>query len=203
MTSECKLRKVFFSILLFFYTMVDGYVFTGFKEHDNHQNESLNSSSCLNGKVSVYGECVCRPCWEGVFCNRYTDYYAPRFLVHKATAVVPSNVTGAVYRAWSSDEDLGLTCPLGPGESTRCPCASVRYQLFSPPGDHHFALHPDTGILSRTEPPPANLEEGTTYTYKLMVQSTPVQGYTEDLLYDILDLEIFVGNPYIRKIPWT
>lgn len=40
--------------------------------------------------------------------------------------------TGVVYKAVAEDEDLGLTCPLGPGRNTRCPCASVRYHLLTP-----------------------------------------------------------------------
>ncbi|ROT66010.1 hypothetical protein C7M84_015986 [Penaeus vannamei] len=50
---------------------------------------------------------------------------------------------------FSTDDDLGLTCPLGPGESARCPCASVTYQLFSGPGDRRFILDPDTGVLKQ------------------------------------------------------
>ena len=75
---------------------------------------------------------------------------------------------GVVYRAWSTDEDLGLTCPLGPGESARCPCASVSYQLFAAPGDRHFILDPVSGILSRNNE--THLRAGEAYTYKLMVQ---------------------------------
>lgn len=41
------------------------------------------------------------------------------------------------------------------------------------------------------------------FNFLLHSTGTPVQGYTEDLLYDILDLEIFVGSPFVRKIPWT
>lgn len=78
--------------------------------------------------------------------------------------------TGPVYRAWATDGDLGLTCPLGPGEASRCPCAAVNYQLFAAPGDHHFYLHQSTGVLSRNLSVP--LYPGTTHNYKLMVQST-------------------------------
>nr|XP_053638171.1 uncharacterized protein LOC128692871 [Cherax quadricarinatus] len=135
------------------------------------------------------------------FDSSEVDYYSPRFLVHAATAVLPVNATGVVYRAWSTDEDLGLTCPLGPGDSARCPCASVTYQLFAPPGDHHFLLDPVSGILTRNTN--TSLQPGTAYTYKLMVQGTPLAGQMEELLYDLLDLRIYVSADYIKKIPWT
>lgn len=163
-----------------------------------------NNTRCMNGILDEESICVCNPCWDGPNCETYVDLYSPRFLVHAATAVVPENVTDGVYRAWSRDEDLGLTCPLGPGQSSRCPCASVAYQLFAPPGDHKFTLDPATGVLSRAKPEAAGaLIPGTTYTYKLMVQSVPVKGITDDLQYDILDLKIYVSPYYVRKIPWT
>ncbi|XP_071526053.1 uncharacterized protein [Panulirus ornatus] len=165
------------------------------------QQRTRNYSSCVNGYLEEDLTCSCSPCWEGPTCATYVDYYAPRFLVHAATAVLPLNATGVVYRAWSTDEDLGLTCPLGPGESARCPCASVVYQLFAPPGDHHFLLDQVSGILSRNNE--TSLEAGTTYTYKLMVQGTPAAGQMEELLYDLLDLRIYVSAEYVKKIPWT
>ncbi|KAG7160111.1 hypothetical protein Hamer_G012651, partial [Homarus americanus] len=128
-------------------------------------------NSCLNGYTSEEVPCICYPCWGGNYCQHYEDSYAPRFLVHAATAVVPENITGAVYRAWATDGDLGLTCPLGPGgEAGRCPCAYVTYQLFAAPGDHRFALHQDTGVLTRNLSG-APLLPGQTYAYKLMVQN--------------------------------
>ncbi|KAF2366146.1 hypothetical protein FHG87_003103 [Trinorchestia longiramus] len=164
---------------------------------------------CEHGRVTrsaIDQQCQCYPCWSGSDCNTYVDNYAPRFLVHRATAVVPVNTTGSAYRAWASDDDLGLTCPLGPGESARCPCASFSYQLFSPSGDHRFALHPSTGLLVRRRANQTDesnaLEEGNTYNYKLMVQSVLVPGYSKERLYDILDLEIFVGPPTLEKTPW-
>lgn len=161
-----------------------------------------NNTRCVNGMLDEESTCICNPCWDGPICETYVDLYSPRFLVHAATAVVPENVTGGVYRAWSRDEDLGLTCPLGPGQSSRCPCASVAYQLFAPPGDHKFTLDSATGVLSRALEG-AILIPGSTYTYKLMVQSVPVKGITDDLQYDILDLKIYVSPYYVRKIPWT
>ncbi|XP_066962049.1 uncharacterized protein [Macrobrachium rosenbergii] len=165
-------------------------------QYGGHKNVS-----CINGYITEENTCNCRPCWEGSRCQRYVDYYAPRFLVHSATAVIPPNATGVVYRAWSTDEDLGLTCPLGPGESARCPCAAVTYQLFAPPGDRHFLLDSVTGLLTRNMN--TTLYPGATYTYKLMVQGVPVDGRARDLWYDLLDLRIYVSVDYIRKIPWT
>ncbi|XP_042234173.1 uncharacterized protein LOC121874213 [Homarus americanus] len=118
------------------------------EEEDRHLQHINNNTSCVNGDLQEDFTCTCHPCWDGPTCATYVDYYAPRF-VHAATAVLPVNATGVVYRAWSTDEDLGLTCPLGPGDSARCPCASVTYQLFAPPGDHHFLLDQVSGILSR------------------------------------------------------
>ncbi|XP_069991953.1 uncharacterized protein [Penaeus vannamei] len=170
------------------------------------------SKSCVNGKLVNPKTCLCNPCWEGESCTKYVDLYAPRFLVHAATAVLPVNASGVVYRAWSTDEDLGLTCPLGPGEPARCPCAAVTYQLFSSPGDRHFELDPATGVLSRPAPPSASpsspgayapLRTGRTYAYKLMVQGLPHEDHTEGLLYDLLDLKIYVSADYTRKVPWT
>ncbi|XP_037796621.1 uncharacterized protein LOC119591937 [Penaeus monodon] len=160
-----------------------------------------NITSCLNGDKTEESACSCHPCWEGEFCHVYEDHYSPRFLVHAATAVVPENITGPVYRAWATDGDLGLTCPLGPGEASRCPCAAVNYQLFAAPGDHHFFLHQSTGVLSRNLSVP--LYPGTTHNYKLMVQSTPKRERIQDLQYDILDLKIYVSPDYVTIIPWT
>ncbi|XP_018011633.1 uncharacterized protein LOC108668886 [Hyalella azteca] len=170
-------------------------------------NDSISDTGCRHGRrqqAEAGRGCHCYPCWSGSDCNTYVDNYAPRFLVHRATAVVPVNVTGSTYRAWALDDDLGLTCPLGPGESARCPCASFTYQLFSPSGDHRFALHPSTGLLVRRRPAATtgDLQEGKTYKYKLMVQSVLVPGYSKERLYDILDLEIFVGPANLQKTPW-
>ncbi|XP_042872580.1 uncharacterized protein LOC122253498 [Penaeus japonicus] len=174
---------------------------------------NFTSKSCVNGRLIDARTCLCNPCWEGESCTKYVDLYAPRFLVHAATAVLPINASGVVYRAWSTDEDLGLTCPLGPGEPARCPCAAVTYQLFSSPGDRHFVLDSATGVLSRPAPPPASsspaaksyapLRTGRTYTYKLMVQGLPHDDQSEELLYDLLDLKIYVSSDYARKVPWT
>ncbi|XP_042885816.1 uncharacterized protein LOC122261999 [Penaeus japonicus] len=124
-----------------------------------------------------------------------------RFLIHAATVVLPVNASGVVYRAWSTDDDLGLTCPLGPGESARCPCASVTYQLFSGPGDRHFVLDPDTGVLSRISS--TSLQPGRSYKYKIMVQGAPEGKQKVDLQYDLLDLKVYVTEDHVRKIPWT
>ncbi|KAK8396718.1 hypothetical protein O3P69_005002 [Scylla paramamosain] len=166
------------------------------QQHHNH-----NISRCVNGYLQEDYTCSCHPCWDGLTCDTYVDNYAPRFLVHAATAVLPTNATGVVYRAWSTDEDLGLTCPLGPGESARCPCASVSYQLFAAPGDRHFTLDPVSGILSRSND--THLRPGESYTYKLMVQGTSMAGQRQPLLYDLLDLRIYVSSDYVKKIPWT
>ncbi|XP_042216037.1 protein jagged-1-like [Homarus americanus] len=179
----------------------DGGVAEGVAEgvihHQHHHNYS-----CENGELRGGWRCECDPCWEGDTCLTYVDYYTPRFLVHAATAVLPVNATGVVYRAWSTDEDLGLTCPLGPGDSARCPCAAVNYRLFAAPGDNHFSLDPVTGILSRNTQVPLNV--GATYIYKLMVQGMSMDGQEEeDLPYDLLTLKVYVSADYVRKIPWT
>nr|XP_053626486.1 uncharacterized protein LOC128684352 [Cherax quadricarinatus] len=162
------------------------------------------SLGCVNG-FARGGKCLhlLSPFWGGgSYCQSYEDNYAPRFLVHAATAVVPENITGAVYRAWATDGDLGLTCPLGSEGPGRCPCAAVTYQLFAAPGDHRFALHQDTGVLTRNTSG-ATLLPGQTYAYKLMVQSLPKRERVQDLQYDILDLKIYVSPDYVKIIPWT
>ncbi|XP_071533371.1 uncharacterized protein [Panulirus ornatus] len=160
-----------------------------------------NHSRCENGEVMPDWSCECDPCWEGEACLTYVDYYTPRFLVHAATTVLPANATGVVYRAWSTDEDLGLTCPLGPGDSARCPCAAVTYRLFAAPGDTRFHLDSVTGVLSRNAQVPLGV--GATYIYKIMVQGIPINGRGEDLPFDLLTLKVYVSADHVRKIPWT
>ncbi|XP_063871624.1 uncharacterized protein LOC135106496 isoform X7 [Scylla paramamosain] len=140
-----------------------------YEDYEGVYLEDDNATGCINGLAEEDLSCLCHPCWGGVRCQSYEDNYAPRFLVHAATAVVPENITGSVYRAWATDGDLGLTCPLGGEQVTRCPCAAVTYQLFAAPGDHRFALHHTTGVLSRNLSGAA-LMPGQSYTYKLMVQ---------------------------------
>ncbi|XP_047469035.1 uncharacterized protein LOC125025131 [Penaeus chinensis] len=158
------------------------------------------NNSCVNGYWRE-GACTCDPCWEGDACQHYADHYGPQFLVHEATVVLPANVTGIAYHAWSIDEDLGLTCPLGPGESARCPCAVVQYHLFAAPGDVHFLLDRDTGIITRN--PQSILAPGSTYAYQLMVQDVPLGSEMSAGHFDILDLKIYVSDDHVRKIPWT
>ncbi|XP_063871619.1 uncharacterized protein LOC135106496 isoform X3 [Scylla paramamosain] len=141
-----------------------------YEDYEGVYLEDDNATGCINGLAEEDLSCLCHPCWGGVRCQSYEDNYAPRFLVHAATAVVPENITGSVYRAWATDGDLGLTCPLGGEQVTRCPCAAVTYQLFAAPGDHRFALHHTTGVLSRNLSGAA-LMPGQSYTYKLMVQT--------------------------------
>ncbi|XP_063871625.1 uncharacterized protein LOC135106496 isoform X8 [Scylla paramamosain] len=144
-----------------------------YEDYEGVYLEDDNATGCINGLAEEDLSCLCHPCWGGVRCQSYEDNYAPRFLVHAATAVVPENITGSVYRAWATDGDLGLTCPLGGEQVTRCPCAAVTYQLFAAPGDHRFALHHTTGVLSRNLSGAA-LMPGQSYTYKLMVQNGEV-----------------------------
>ncbi|CAL4146840.1 unnamed protein product, partial [Meganyctiphanes norvegica] len=100
----------------------------------------------LTGVISERTQCKCRPCWDGHYCQKYVDRYVPKFLVHETTVVVTVNATGTVYRALSVDDDLGLTCPLGPGDADRCPCATMAFQLFSKPGDERFSIDAATGV---------------------------------------------------------
>ncbi|XP_045610987.2 uncharacterized protein [Procambarus clarkii] len=187
-------------LLLFFSCPV--HTQTGYVDSLSDDLPDYNFSRCVNGYAGEEVPCICYPCWGGSFCQRYEDNYAPRFLVHGATAVVPENITGPVYRAWATDGDLGLTCPLGTEGPGRCPCASVTYQLFAAPGDHRFGLHQDTGVLSRNTSG-ASLLPGQTYAYKLMVQSLPKRERVQDLQYDILDLKIYISPDYVKIIPWT
>ncbi|MPC80740.1 hypothetical protein E2C01_075328 [Portunus trituberculatus] len=57
-------------------------------------------------------------------------------------------MVGVVYKARAEDEDLGLTCPLGPGQHTRCPCAAITYSIRAPQNAlHHplFTIHESSG----------------------------------------------------------
>ncbi|KAK4308130.1 hypothetical protein Pmani_020161 [Petrolisthes manimaculis] len=54
---------------------------------------------------------------------------------------------GVVYKAVAEDEDLGLTCPLGPGRNIRCPCATTHYTIHH----HLFRIHTTSGqVFVRT-----------------------------------------------------
>ncbi|XP_063872977.1 uncharacterized protein LOC135107247 [Scylla paramamosain] len=90
---------------------------------------------CLNGRCGVDGACECLPCYSGPTCAAYDDKYGPRFAIRLDTVIVNSKHEGVVYKASAEDEDLGLTCPLGPGQHTRCPCA--RYHLQPPRAPRH------------------------------------------------------------------
>ncbi|ROT63601.1 hypothetical protein C7M84_018503 [Penaeus vannamei] len=54
-----------------------------------------------------------------------------------------------VYKAVAEDEDLGLTCPLGPGLNTRCPCAAVHYVILESENKDNdiFEIHDSSGQM--------------------------------------------------------
>ncbi|XP_050714589.1 uncharacterized protein LOC126997511 [Eriocheir sinensis] len=87
---------------------------------------------CEQGFCGAQCECECLPCFTGPACAHYEDLYGPRFAIREDTVILEPHHTGVVYKAVAEDEDLGLTCPLGPGRNTRCPCASIRYHLLTP-----------------------------------------------------------------------
>lgn len=49
----------------------------------------------------------------------------------------------------AEDEDLGLTCPLGPGLNTRCPCAAVHYVILESENKDNdiFEIHDSSGQM--------------------------------------------------------
>ncbi|KAK4302012.1 hypothetical protein Pmani_025882 [Petrolisthes manimaculis] len=63
------------------------------------------------------------------------------------THTLSGDTTGVVYKAVAEDEDLGLTCPLGPGRNIRCPCATTHYTIHH----HLFRIHTTSGqVFVRT-----------------------------------------------------
>lgn len=91
--------------------------------------------------------------------------------------VLYSLVTGAafpgvVYKAAAEDEDLGLTCPLGPGQHTRCPCAAITYSLLPPPNEPThplFTIHDSSGQVFLRDG--VQLEPGSTYNLEIVAYS--------------------------------
>ncbi|KAK4288903.1 hypothetical protein Pmani_038097, partial [Petrolisthes manimaculis] len=72
---------------------------SGASYYNNHNTTTTTSTTtiaswCVQGEETEGGTCLCRPCWSGPRCQTYVDDYAPRFLFHAATAVVPQNITG-------------------------------------------------------------------------------------------------------------
>ncbi|XP_071544404.1 uncharacterized protein [Panulirus ornatus] len=86
---------------------------------------------CDHGMCGSEGECECLPCYSGPACSTYDDAYGPRFAVREDTVIINTHHRGVVYKAVAEDEDLGFTCPLGPGLNTRCPCAAIHYSLVA------------------------------------------------------------------------
>lgn len=76
-----------------------------------------------------------------------------------------------VYKAVAEDEDLGLTCPLGPGVNTRCPCATVYYTLLDNNDQTHklFEIHASSGQIRLK--PGADLIPGNQYRLRIMAAS--------------------------------
>ncbi|KAK8733013.1 hypothetical protein OTU49_006705, partial [Cherax quadricarinatus] len=79
---------------------------------------------------------------------------------------------GVVYQAVAEDEDLGLTCPLGPGINTRCPCATIHYTIYDSNKEVHslFDIHDSSGLISLR--PGAHLEPGRQYNVEIVASST-------------------------------
>lgn len=85
---------------------------------------------------------------------------------------VTCDIIGVVYKAAAEDEDLGLTCPLGPGQHTRCPCAAITYNLLqSPDAPIHplFTVHNSSGQVFLREG--ALLEPGSKHTFEIVAFS--------------------------------
>lgn len=76
-----------------------------------------------------------------------------------------------MHNAVTEDEDLGLTCPLGPGLNTRCPCATVYYTLLDTNGQTHnlFEIHTSSGQIRLK--PGAKLIPGSRYKLKIVASS--------------------------------
>ncbi|KAK8400148.1 hypothetical protein O3P69_003090 [Scylla paramamosain] len=143
---------------------------------------------CLNGRCGVDGACECLPCYSGPTCAAYDDKYGPRFAIRLDTVIVNSKHEGVVYKASAEDEDLGLTCPLGPGQHTRCPCAAITYSLLVPPDTlNHplFTIHESSGQVFLREG--SRLTPGSSHQLEIIASSTK-----NSLLYDYQTLTILV-----------
>ncbi|XP_063873558.1 uncharacterized protein LOC135107526 isoform X1 [Scylla paramamosain] len=153
---------------------------------------------CYQGFCGAQCECECLPCFTGPSCASYEDLYGPRFAIREDTVILEPHHTGVVYKAAAEDEDLGLTCPLGPGRNSRCPCASIRYEIFTPGRGQRtphslFTIHPSSGQVF--------LQPGTTLQpsvrHQALVVASSINGSREEghlPLYDVQTLTVMVRH---------
>ncbi|KAK3874625.1 hypothetical protein Pcinc_020445 [Petrolisthes cinctipes] len=81
-----------------------------------------------------------------------------------------------VYKAVAEDEDLGLTCPLGPGRNIRCPCATTHYTIHHP----LFRIHTTSGqVFVRTG---VHLAPGGRYRTLIVAANANTTGANGDIM---------------------
>ncbi|KAK4319311.1 hypothetical protein Pmani_009770 [Petrolisthes manimaculis] len=117
------------------------------------------------------------------------DRYRPRFAVREDSVILNSNYEGklflmtprihqqgVVYKAVAEDGDLGLTCPLGPGRNTRCPCATTHYTIHHP----LFRIHTTSGqVFVRTG---VHLAPGGRYKALIVAANANTTGANGDIM---------------------
>ncbi|XP_050714209.1 uncharacterized protein LOC126997255 [Eriocheir sinensis] len=173
---------------------------------DCNEDSCVEKVECQNGQCGEDGVCECYPCYSGPACDAYDDKYDPRFAIRWDTVIINTGHSGVVYQAAAEDEDLGLTCPLGPGEHTRCPCAAITYTLQPPPNEPShplFTIHDSSGQVFLRDG--AQLEPGNTYNLEIVAHSTndsrrndsqtlAVLVHSDDPLYNLLQQEAAVTS---------
>nr|XP_045612843.1 uncharacterized protein LOC123767314 [Procambarus clarkii] len=173
---------------------------------------------CFHGICDEEGNCECLPCYSGASCSTYDDKYGPRFAIREDIVIIMAHHSGVVYKAVAEDEDLGLTCPLGPGINTRCPCATIHYTIYDSNKEVHnlFTIHETSGLILLR--PSAKLEPGRHYNVEIVASNTndskrepdhpmfdvqvlTVVVHKDDTLQDLLHQDVLPDNvPMVNNV---
>ncbi|XP_071544058.1 uncharacterized protein [Panulirus ornatus] len=135
--------------------------------------ECRELAKCHHGFCDPEGNCECLPCFSGPTCSNYDNIYGPRFAIREDTVIIEADHQGVVYKATAEDEDLGLTCTLGPGLNTRCPCATIHYSIldqYDTKVHHFFDIHDSSGQIFLK--PEVILEPGRHYQVHILASNS-------------------------------
>ncbi|KAK7074160.1 hypothetical protein SK128_001150, partial [Halocaridina rubra] len=124
------------------------------------------------------------------------DKYEPMFPIREDAVVISSNHKGVVYTAHAEDSDLGLTCPLGPGETSRCPCATIYYHLRQDGNEdaNYFMIEELTGEVFLQKD--AVLQPGQEFEFTIIAASVDRSQYGHiSAKEDVLSLTVVVHHP--------
>ncbi|XP_042229759.1 uncharacterized protein LOC121871477 [Homarus americanus] len=156
-------------------------------------NDCTEEIECFHGICDEDGNCECLPCYSGTSCSTYDDKYGPRFAIREDTVIINAQHQGVVYKAVAEDEDLGLTCPLGPGLNTRCPCATIHYTILDENKEVHdlFGIHDSSGLIYLK--PDVKMEPGRQYHVEIIASSTKdSRGLPDHPMFDAQVLTVVV-----------